>query len=715
MHFSREHRILLATAILAAGVPAGAYMFVHARTADLAKNLGAASGTTASIGAVDADLTGSVRLTDVALGSLFEADGVEASVALDSLLSGELRADEIQVAGPRVALDIGADGDSDFARLVRRFASRRSGLASRPRAGGPRLRRIVVSEGTLTARIAGLGEISADGVELVPDEGGVRVITGALRMTTHRSASVDGDSTLSVHRPALLSDVDVGFAFARSAAELSLPQFSLRRALAVGGTGAITAGGRAISLTDVVAGRLSPDAPLDLHAAVDDNGIPRPIALSYTASTHTLVADGDHVPLAGLASIAPKSVLLDAARASGHATLRADGGSLALDLDGTIDDVAIDHPTLAAQPIPFSAAIKTTIAIAADAVTLPKLDIDTGALHVHANGWFRKGSAVRDAGLPIPSADGSIAFDPTSPATAGKLELSIDQAPCNDLLASLPAELRGPLDGIVLAGDLGLDAKLSLDLAEPLGDGAQLSTAFTGACTALAEPPAADVTTLTASSTHTLPDGARTTIGPGEPGWIEYTHIPEYVRGAFVSAEDGRYWDHDGFDLQQISRSLEIDLREHRLARGGSTISQQLVKNAFLTQRRTLDRKVQEVVLTWRLEARLNKKQILERYLNLIELGPHVHGIGAAAKYWFDRAPERLTIKQAAFLAAITSEPTSMSRRVRQRGGLDQASSDRVQTILRAMRRDHVITNAEYDAHRSDGMDFAPTAIRDDR
>ncbi|HEY4177619.1 MAG TPA: biosynthetic peptidoglycan transglycosylase [Kofleriaceae bacterium] len=704
MPFRREHRILLATAALAVGVPAGAFALVHSRTADLARDLGAASGTTASIGAVDADLTGAVRLTDVALGTLFEADAVEASVALESLLAGDFRADEIAVAGPRVAIDIGADGDSDFARLVRRFASRRGSHAGSPRAGGPRLRRIVVSEGTLTARIAGLGEISADGVELVPDEGGVRVITGPLRMTTHGSSSMG-----------LLANVDIGFAFARSAAELSLPQLKVRRALAVGGTGAITAGGRAISLTDVVAGRLSIEAPLDLHAAVDDNGIPRPLAVSYTPSTHTLVADGDHVPLGGLAAIAPKTLVLDGARASGHATLRATNATYALDLDGSVDNVAIDHPTLAAQPIPFSAAVHTTIALTSDAITLPRLEIDAGALHFHANGWFRKGSAVRDAGLPIPSANGTIAFDPASPATAGKLELSIDQAPCNDLLASLPAELRGPLDGIVLSGDLGVTTTLALDLAEPIGDGAQLTTAFTGACTALAEPPAADVTTLTASSTHTLPDGTRTTIGPGEPGWIEYTHIPEQVRGAFVSAEDGRYWDHDGFDLQQIARSLEIDLREHRLARGGSTISQQLVKNAFLTQRRTLDRKVQEVVLTWRLEARLSKKQILERYLNLIELGPHIHGIGAAAKYWFDRAPERLTIKQAAFLAAITSEPTSMSRRVRQRGGLDPASSDRVQTIMRAMRRDHVITSDEYEAHRSDGMDFTPTAIRDDR
>jgi len=128
-------------------------------------------------------------------------------------------------------------------------------------------------------------------------------------------------------------------------------------------------------------------------------------------------------------------------------------------------------------------------------------------------------------------------------------------------------------------------------------------------------------------------------VGKGERGWIALRQMPPWLTGAFVSAEDARFHDHAGFDLTQIARSLEIDLREHRLARGGSTISQQLIKNSFLSQRRSFDRKLQEAILTWRLEARLDKKQILERYLNIIELGPRVFGIGPAARHWFDASP----------------------------------------------------------------------------
>src|SRR5690606_5103243 len=103
---TREHKIAIATAALAPGVPARAAWRVGARTQDLADRIGTRGEVEARIGRVDADLTGTIRLSDVALGPLFAADSVEASVALDSLLAGQFSADEIRVASPRIALDI---------------------------------------------------------------------------------------------------------------------------------------------------------------------------------------------------------------------------------------------------------------------------------------------------------------------------------------------------------------------------------------------------------------------------------------------------------------------------------------------------------------------------------------------------------------------------------------------------------------------------------
>ncbi|HEX7839920.1 MAG TPA: biosynthetic peptidoglycan transglycosylase, partial [Kofleriaceae bacterium] len=267
------------------------------------------------------------------------------------------------------------------------------------------------------------------------------------------------------------------------------------------------------------------------------------------------------------------------------------------------------------------------------------------------------------------------------------------------------------LDGMVLDGSFGARIRLAVDLAAPAGDGVSLSTSITDACRAMAEPPAADVARLARPSDHVFPDGRRARVGQGEPGWITLRELPRHIAGAFVSAEDARFYDHAGFDLDQIAKSLEIDLREHRPARGGSTISQQLIKNAFLSARRSVDRKLQEAILTWRLEARLDKHQILERYLNVIELGPRIYGLSAAARHWFGATPRELSIRQAAFLAALTSEPSSMSHRVRRAGGLDPDSAARVDVVLRAMRRDGVLDAEQYEIAKAAGLHFAPAAI----
>ncbi|NVB79459.1 MAG: hypothetical protein HOV81_13775, partial [Kofleriaceae bacterium] len=249
MKIRRDHKIAAATAVLAIGVPIGAAIVVDRRTQDLADHLGTAGDVPAQIGSVDADLTGTIRLSGVALGDMIAADQIEASVALDSLLAGQVSADEIRVAGPHLSISIDRDGDSDLARLVRRLAH------TGPRTRGPtrsRVRRIVVSSGTLTAKIAGVGEIAADSVELVPDEGGVRVITGPLRVRG-AGGPLRGELVM-----------------ARSAAELSLPHARFGRVLGVAGTGKLVLGDRTIGVRDVAIGRLSADGNLDMRGFLDD-------------------------------------------------------------------------------------------------------------------------------------------------------------------------------------------------------------------------------------------------------------------------------------------------------------------------------------------------------------------------------------------------------------------------------------------------------------
>ena len=689
--FGRERRILLATVVCAAGAPLTAAGWVAARTDALAAHLGAASGQAARIGAIDADLTGTIRLTGVGLGPLFTAEAVEASVGLDSLLAGTLRADEIRIASPRVAIRVDSDGDSDLARVARRLVSR--GRAPGDPGEPGRLRRIVVSSGALTAQIAGLGSVAADGVELIPDAGGVRLITGAVRL--------DGRA----------GPLHIELGFARGAAELTLPHLRFGRVLAVGGAGAVDAqpgapegattarvdaagappDGR-LQLLDVAVGRLGAGSVLELRTTVDDNGIPRPLAIDVQPRAAAIAIRGERLPLRVLAALAPHGLALADAHATGSLAAHRDADQLVLDLDGKFDGVALDHRVVAAGPVPLAAAVHGSLTISPDAIVVSRGAIELGAAHWTLAGWWRRGTPA-----------------------SGQVELALATTACDDLLAALPPALRGPLDGIVLGGTFGGRVRLAVDLAAPTGDGVDLVASISDGCRTEAEPPAADVTRLAAAADQVFTDGSHARIGKGAPGWAALRQLPPHVAGAFVSAEDARFYEHAGFDLNQIAKSLEIDLREHRLARGGSTISQQLVKNAFLSQRRSLDRKLQEAILTWRLEARLTKPQILERYLNIIELGPRVFGLTAAAKYWFDVAPRELSVRQAAFLAALTSEPTSMSRRVRRAGGLDADSSVRVDVVLRAMRLDGALDAAQFDAARQAVLRFAPAALKQER
>lgn len=667
MNSPRERNVLIATAALAIGVPTAAVAWVDHRTDQLADRIGSAAGVATSIGGVDADLTGTVRLRDVALGSLVEADSIEASVALESLLDGQLGADEIRVAGPRVSLEVDRTGDSDLARVVRKLAHRGSGGGS----GAHRVRRIVVSSGTLTAKIANVAEIAADGVELVPDETGVRVITGRLRV--HGAAG------------ALRGDLEL----ARSAAEVSLPHVHFGRVLAVGGTGSLyVADEKAITLRDVAFGRLAGNGSLEVRAALEDGGVARELSVSIDP-TFAVTLRGDRIPLRPFAPLAPHALLLDGGRASGQLVVKRAGPALQVAVDGSVEGIHIEHKALAEQPIPVTAALRGSVSLSPDAIAIDHASLDLGRAHWTASGWWRRGQPA-----------------------SGQVDLRLATAPCADLLSSLPAEIRGPLDGMAMTGSFGGHARLAIDLAAPDGQGVDLTADLANECMVTAEPPAADVTQLAGTLDQTFADGSHGKVGKSEPTWYELRRLPAWVPLAFVSAEDGRFFDHHGFDLTQIGKSLEIDLRDRRIARGGSTISQQLIKNSFLTQRRTLDRKLQEAVLTWRLEQRLEKKTILERYLNIIELGPHVFGLRAAATYWFGVSPRELTIKQAAFLAALTSEPESMSRRVRRAGGLDPDSATRVDVILRAMRRDGVLDDEQLATARDSGLHFAATALR---
>jgi membrane peptidoglycan carboxypeptidase len=147
------------------------------------------------------------------------------------------------------------------------------------------------------------------------------------------------------------------------------------------------------------------------------------------------------------------------------------------------------------------------------------------------------------------------------------------------------------------------------------------------------------------------------TFGPGTWTWTPLSEIPSYVESAVLVCEDGRFLRHSGFDFEAIRNSIRDNLRTGRFARGGSTVSMQLAKNLYLRRDKTVSRKIQEAALTMLLEQTFTKREILELYLNVIEYGPGIYGIGPAARHYFDTTPDRLTMAQSFFLISLLPRP----------------------------------------------------------
>ena len=162
--------------------------------------------------------------------------------------------------------------------------------------------------------------------------------------------------------------------------------------------------------------------------------------------------------------------------------------------------------------------------------------------------------------------------------------------------------------------------------------------------------------------------------------WVPYDRISPNLKRAMIAAEDAKFVDHDGFDWDGIRKAMEKNDQRGRVVAGGSTISQQLAKNLFLSPAKTYTRKAQEAVITLLLEVMLPKRRIFELYLNVIEWGSGVFGAEAAAQRYYGVPAAKLSAEQAARLAAMAPSP-----RVFERSPGSTYLANRTATILARM------------------------------
>lgn len=194
------------------------------------------------------------------------------------------------------------------------------------------------------------------------------------------------------------------------------------------------------------------------------------------------------------------------------------------------------------------------------------------------------------------------------------------------------------------------------------------------------------------------------------PGyWTSLGAVSPIAVSAIMLSEDWAFYQHNGFDWQQIWDSFQTNLEKGHFVRGGSTITQQVVKNVYLSRDKTIWRKIQEAILTVRIERQVRKSRILEIYLNIAEFGEGLYGIGPAARHYFGKSPAELSAKEGAFLAILLPSPRKYSVSFRKKA-LTPFASSTIRGVLGKLLATNRITQEQYNSALVTPLSFEAVA-----
>lgn len=182
--------------------------------------------------------------------------------------------------------------------------------------------------------------------------------------------------------------------------------------------------------------------------------------------------------------------------------------------------------------------------------------------------------------------------------------------------------------------------------------------------------------------------------------WTSIEHTSREYLHAIVMSEDSTFFQHDGLNFGAMADALAENIKKRRYAYGASTISQQVVKNLFLTSDKTLTRKIQEMYLTRKLEEKYDKNQILELYLNLAEFGPDIFGIAAASYRYFQKPPSEINAAEAAYIALMLPSPRKNYHILYVNQSINPARKRKILRILRDMMVQEYITPEQFQSYR---------------
>jgi hypothetical protein len=371
-------------------------------------------------------------------------------------------------------------------------------------------------------------------------------------------------------------------------------------------------------------------------------------------------------------------VAVDSATLSAHGrlSLAATGETLTFDGELAARGVSLDDPRVARE-------------------TLRGLDLTgraRGVLDDH--GDLRVDDAELVMGALRLIAHGHL--DQSADHLAASLAVELPSTACGELLSSVPSALVPTLDGAEMTGTFGARGTIAFD-TEKLDD-TTFDWKVDDRCSMSTVPEEIAKDRFTRPFEHTIyePDGTleQETTGPTTDNWTELARISPFMQVAVLTTEDGAFYRHHGFNGAAMRNALVADLKAGKFARGASTITMQLAKNLFLARDKTVSRKLEEVILADYLEGAFTKEEMMELYLNVIEFGPSVYGITAAAGRYFGRTPSELNLAESLFLSSILPSPLHYAKLADQRE-LSASWMERLHALMGIAAKIGTISDAE--------------------
>ena len=243
----------------------------------------------------------------------------------------------------------------------------------------------------------------------------------------------------------------------------------------------------------------------------------------------------------------------------------------------------------------------------------------------------------------------------------------------NDIYTIMPAAMIPELSYVRTKGKLSYGAKLSVDFHQPDSLHFQSNLDLNDFRFIYIDP---ELLKMNVPFTYTVWESGKPVrsfvVGPDNPDFCPLDQVPVTLQNAVLTAEDGTFYFHHGLIKESIEYALAENIKKRKFVRGGSTISQQLVKNVYLSHEKTLSRKFEEIVLVWIIESQhlVPKNRMFEVYLNIIEWGPGVYGIKEAARFYFDKEVQQLNEQECIFLASVIPSPKKFYYRFDKEGRL---------------------------------------------